>query len=219
MLKKTLSATGIALAAVMLISAPPAFAKKTADKKVGKNETYIIDSAASKITWEGTKVGGAHTGTVQVKSGKLKVKNHKLASAQVVVDLKTIQNTDLEDADYKKKLEDHLKSKDFFHVDKHPVARFNLTSFSEVHNLVPGEPNAEVKGKMTIRGITKPFQTKVFFEPKDEGFTIKGKIKIDRTQFKLKYNSGKFFDVKALGDKLIHDEFTVDLDLVAMKKK
>ena len=46
---------------------------------------------------------------------------------------------------------------------------------------------------------------------------MKGKLIIDRTAYGLKYNSKKFFDAKALGDKIIDDNFEVDVNLIAKK--
>jgi hypothetical protein len=40
-------------------------------------------------------------------------------------------------------------------------------------------------------------------------------ITIDRSQFNVKFGSGSFFD--GLGDKMIYDEFTLDVTLVANK--
>ena len=37
----------------------------------------------------------------------------------------------------------------------------------------------EVKGNLTIRGVTKPFATKVFYTPSETGFDVKGKVIVD----------------------------------------
>jgi polyisoprenoid-binding protein YceI len=92
-----------------------------------------------------------------------------------------------------------------------------MKSFTEVQNFAPGSPNAFAKGDLTIRGITKPAEVKFFFTPGENGFEAKGKLVIDRTKFGLKYNSKQFFDMKKLGDKLIDDNFEVDLNLVAKR--
>lgn len=192
--------------------------KPVAAKKIdAKTETVKLDTGASKISWVGKKVAGSHHGTVAAKEGSFEVKNGVVSKGEVVVDLNTIADEDLTDAEYNKKLVTHLKSPDFFDVEKFPTATFKIDSFREVHNITPGEPNAIAKGMLTIRGITKRYEAKLFYTPSDTGFGVKGKIQIDRTQFGLKYNSKKFFDPKVLGDKLIDDKFEVNLDLVAKK--
>jgi polyisoprenoid-binding protein YceI len=176
-----------------------------------------LDVAASTASWTGKKVSGTHTGKVAFKEGTFVYKKNKLSKGEVKIDLNSITNDDVKDAEYNKKLVDHLKGEDFFDAGKHPVATFKINSFSEIHNIIEGQPNLEAKGTLTIRGVTKPYTTKVFFTPNETGFGVKGKIMIDRTQFGLKYNSKKFFDLKKLGDKMIDDQFEVDLNLVAKK--
>lgn len=176
-----------------------------------------LDVAASSAIWTGKKLAGTHTGKVALKEGSFEFKMNKFLKGEVVVDLTSITNEDVKDAGYNKKLVDHLKGEDFFDVAKFPVATFKIESMNEIHNFVAGQPNMELKGLLTIHGVTKPYSTKIFFTPNNFGYEIKGKILVDRTMFGLKYNSKKFFDPKALGDKLIEDTFEVDLNLVAKK--
>jgi polyisoprenoid-binding protein YceI len=190
---------------------------KNAKVVVLPSQTLKLDTAASKAAWTGKKIAGPHHGSVQFKDGSFVVKKGGAMTGDVTVDLTTIADEDLTDAEYNKKLVTHLKSEDFFNVAKYPTATFKIKSFTEVNNFVPGQPNAVAKGDLTIRGITKPSEIKLFFTPNDNGFEAKGKLIVDRTKFGLQYNSKKFFDVKSLGDKLIDDNFEVDLTLVAKK--
>jgi len=48
-------------------------------------------------------------------------------------------------------------------------------------------------------------------------FTAMATIKIDRSKYNVQFRSKSFFDIEALGDKLIYDEFTINLHLVAKK--
>ena len=57
----------------------------------------------------------------------------------------------------------------------------------------------------------------MFVDDTKDGFKAKGKLVVDRTVYGLKYNSKKFFDPKALGDKLINDNFDVDFEFTAKK--
>ena len=45
----------------------------------------------------------------------------------------------------------HLRSKDFLNVSKYPTAKFISTSFKET-----GDGKAELKGNLTLHGVTKP---------------------------------------------------------------
>ena len=205
---------------VLALMAPSAFAQnKPAHAKKSKVAAEVIqlDTLASKIDWVGKKVSGEHKGTVMFKEGHFDIKDNTIASGEVVIDLNTITNSDLADADYNKKLVGHLKSEDFFNVEKFPTASFKITKFTESHNFAPGDTNAVAKGTLTIRGVSKPAEVKLFYTPKDGGFEAKGKMEVDRTQFGVKYNSKKFFSAAKLGDKMINDKFDLDLTIVASK--
>lgn len=212
----------IAIAALALsfnAVANEATKEKKAPKAAAASKA-TLDVAASSATWTGKKLAGTHTGKVSFKDGEFEYKKGKLVSGEVDVDLSSITNEDVKDAEYNKRLVGHLKSEDFFGVEKFPVATFKITSFSEIHNFVAGQPNMEVKGNLTIKGVTKPYSTKLFFTPNENGFEAKGKIMIERTQFGLKYSAKKFLSadkLKEIGDKLIDDNFELDLNLVAKK--
>ena len=67
---------------------------------------------------------------------------------------------------------------------------------------------AQVKGELTIKGITKTVQ----FDLNKKGETFTGMVEIDRSKFNVKYGSNSFFD--SLGDKTIKDIFTLTFSLV-----
>ncbi|MEN9639633.1 MAG: hypothetical protein RLZZ262_1502, partial [Bacteroidota bacterium] len=113
---------------------------------------YAINVAESSIKWTGTKkIGGKkHTGTIAVKSGNLAYDGTNITGGEIVIDMRSLANTDLT-GDSKGKLEGHLKSDDFFAVEKHPEARFVVKSAKS-----KGGSAFEVTGDLTIKGITKP---------------------------------------------------------------
>ncbi|MBC7126302.1 MAG: YceI family protein, partial [Bacteroidales bacterium] len=67
---------------------------------------------------------------------------------------------------------------------------------------------AKVTADLTIKGITKP----ITFEVIKKGNVYTSTITVDRTQYNIRYGSGKFFE--GLGDKMIYDEFTIEVKLV-----
>ena len=194
---------GITLGILVITSS--VFAANTKKEKAA----FEIDTKASKVYWTAKKVTGEHTGYVSVGKGNVMVEGNNVVGAQVNMDLNTIVCTDLTDAQWNQKLIGHLKSDDFFSVEKFPVASFEITSMK------PGSTNREynVKGKMTIKGISNEisFPVKVSLE----NGTVKavGTAKLDRTKWDIKYGSGKFFD--DLGDKMIYDEFEIKFDISA----
>lgn len=109
-----------------------------------------VDTSQSSVQWTGRKVSGEHHGDVQIKSGTLSIEHGKLVGGNFVIDLTTITNHDL-DGEYKGKLEGHLKSADFFDVDNHPEASFEITNVNDGAEA----GHVVISGNLTIRGVTK----------------------------------------------------------------
>ena len=72
----------------------------------------------------------------------------------------------------------------------------------------------EITGDLTIKGVTKPNTFPAKVEIKGNNVVAMGTVKVDRTAYGVKYNSGKFFP--NIGDKMINDEFTIDLKIAAV---
>jgi polyisoprenoid-binding protein YceI len=176
---------------------------------VEKAAAYKVDVAGSAVKWTAYKVGGKHFGKISLKSGSIEMSKTKLSKASFEVDMTTLTVEDIS-GEWADKLKGHLLSDDFFSVEKHKTAKFVSTK------IVPnGKGGFSVTGDLTIKGITKPitFDAAV----KNEGGKIVGTsaIKVDRTNYDIKYRSGKFF--QDLGDKAIYDEFDLEVSLVASK--
>ncbi len=115
----------------------------------------------------------------------------------------TITCTDIEDGEYNQKLVGHLKSDDFFGVEKFPTAEFVVKKSTKFKN-----GKASITGDITIKGKTESLT----FEVDNDGSNYKAKIDIDRSKFDVRYGSNSFFD--NLGDKVIDDIFTLNIQLV-----
>lgn len=185
---------------VMSFSLPQNSAMEKAEAEVTK----------SNIVWKGYKVTGSHTGNIKLKSGELDFEEGKLVGGSFVIDMLSIENTDLS-GEYKQKLEGHLKSDDFFGVKNHPTAKFVITKVASQGT--PGD--YKVTGDLTIKDITKPI--KFFTNVKEEGDNrvAVAEVKVDRSEYNVRYGSGSFFD--NLGDKTIYDEFDLEVTIVSSK--
>lgn len=122
--------------------------------------SFEVDTLNSKIEWKGFKVlksdNTSHFGTIKFESGDVTVKDGKLESGKFVADMGTLTSVDLKDeAEQLEKLNGHLKSGDFFEVEKFPTASYEITKVSENVN---GDYNTLLDGNLTIKGITKPAQ-------------------------------------------------------------
>lgn len=167
-------------------------------KAVEKKE-IIIDK--SKVVWKGYKVTGSHEGTIAIESGSLTFDDNKLTGGEFVIDMSTISSTDL-DGGMKGKLDGHLKSEDFFGVEKHPTAKLVFTKVT-----ASGKNAYNVTGDLTIKGKTNP----ISFVISIYGNKATASLKVDRTKYDVRYGSTSFFD--GLKDKAIYDEFDLVADL------
>jgi polyisoprenoid-binding protein YceI len=165
-------------------------------------EMKKINVEKSSINWVGEIITGSHTGTINFSEGYVEMTDGKLSGGKFVVDMTTINVTDLEAGNGKEKLEGHLNSDDFFGVKNHPTATFTIKTAAEKSPGVYG-----VSGDLTIKGKTNP----IAFDLKMNGSMASTKLVIDRTKYDIRYGSGSFFD--NLGDKTIYDEFTLDIKI------
>lgn len=173
--------------------------EKHAEETLADGE-YTANASESTLEWEGEKVVGKHDGTINLQSGSLTVVDGQVTAGEAVIDMTSIVCTDLE-GDSKASLEDHLKSDDFFGVEAHPTATFSFTSFE----------GGILTGNLTLKGVTKELSFPAEMHAEDGGIHLEGTATIDRTEFDIKFGSGKFFE--NLGDKAIDDEFTLELDV------
>lgn len=170
--------------------------------------TYKVVTTATSMEWSAKKVTGKHNGLVKVISGDLTLDGVNVKGGSFEIDLTSITVEDIKDPGSNGKLLNHLKSDDFFSVEKFPTAKFVISSVTPKSG-----STYSVKGKLTIKGITQDieFPADIAFQGKD--MTATAKIKIDRTKFNIRYRSANFFE--NLGDKAIYDDFELDLKLVA----
>lgn len=174
-----------------------------------KPENFKIDTAASKATWEGSKLVGKHDGELKVKGGELLVEKGALTGGNVEIDMTSLTDKDLTDADSNNKLVTHLKSPDFFSVAEHPVSTLKITKVEKK------DGKTMVTGDLTIKGITKPVTFPVDVKSDKTGVKASGEMIVDRTLYDIKFRSLKFFS--NIGDKVIHDNFKVGFNVSASK--
>ena len=117
------------------------------------------------------------------------------------MDMASLVNNDLS-GESKGKLEGHLKSDDFFGVEKYPTSKLVITSVAKKDNGTYG-----VVANLIIKNETHP----VTFDLDWKENTASAKLSIDRSKFDIRYGSGSFFD--NLGDKTIYDNFDLDVNL------
>ncbi|MFD2565315.1 YceI family protein [Aquimarina rubra] len=177
--------------------------------------TYAVDTAASSIEWTGKKPTGQHTGTISIAEGKVKTQEGKIQSGSFVIDMTSINVTDLE-GDDKAGLEGHLKGEGegkedhFFNVAQFPNASFEVTGISEK------DGKSMVEGNLTIKGIKKNISFPASTSVDGDTMTLTSEVfTINRTEWGVNYGSKSVFE--NLGDKFINDDIELKVSLKANK--
>lgn len=213
---------GIAAVALVLVGAgcgnaaeSPAPAPQEADNAAMEEQmeesttlaggAYMIDAEDSTVEWFGKKrVGGAHDGTVMIKSGKVMVgENQEITSGSFVIDMTTIDTYE-----NLPRLEDHLNNEDFFDTATHPEASFEITSA-----IMDAEGEYTLTGNLTIKGITNEISFPASIVMDGDEARATAQFEVDRALFDIRYGSESFFG--DLGDAVIEDNMRFTLEIVS----
>ncbi|WP_026463934.1 YceI family protein [Adhaeribacter aquaticus] len=212
---KTIRLTLSAIALVLVLINPsvgetthPA-GKKTENKAAGT--ILPVNTSASVINWNAKKVGGEHNGTLKIASGSLLVKGNKLAGGDFIMEMTTIS-----DNDGSAKLMGHLKSEDFFSVEKNPNSTFKITKATPIAGAKAGEVNYNITGDLTIKGTTHPISFPATVKINGNAAEATAKVVVDRLKYDIKYRAAI---IGTAADKIIEDTFSLDVKLVAGTNK
>ena len=170
-----------------------------------------MDLTKSSIKWIGKEITTKeHFGALKFSKAQLEFNGDVLTGGEFMVDMTTLDVQDLSGGG-KQRLEGHLRSDDFFSVDKHQ------TSYLKINEVIPPELSRieadnnsfEVIGELTIKGITQPI---VFTLKPVSDQSYVADLTFDRSDYNVRFRSGSFFE--NLGDKLILDDIKLEVTLV-----
>jgi polyisoprenoid-binding protein YceI len=110
------------------------------------NETYRFDPSGSTIGFTVHQFLGTTHGTFAKFSGKIDVDRERPENSSVTaqIDVRSIDTRI-------KKRDDHLRSAEFFNVEKFPQITFKSRSVKQT-----GQQSGDILGDLTIHGVTKP---------------------------------------------------------------
>ncbi|MGI9056723.1 MAG: YceI family protein [Pyrinomonadaceae bacterium] len=169
-----------------------------------KGTALPISSENSKIEFTGSKVTGKHDGGFKTFKGTIDLVNNKPEESRVAVDIET--NSIFSDDD---KLTGHLKSADFFEVEKYPKASFVSTKIAP--DAAKGADNYTVTGDFELHGQKKSITFPAKIAVSDAEVTVDTEFSINRKDYGIVY-AGKT-------DDLIRDDVVIKLNLKSPKKK
>lgn len=223
---KTLSViTLISLILLSCKSSPDSHKAATSEAKevntANAEHLLQVNLTSSKIEWIGTKVTTHHNGTINIKSGELKVDGDQLVGGSFIIDMPSLIAMD-GDENSNNKLTGHLKSDEFFDVSKFPESKFEITAvkpFSgsvvldselgqeEISEYKVSDPNVIVSGNLTIKDVTKNIEFPAKVSANGTGVSALAKFSIDRTQWGINY--------KGAPDNLVRNDIWFGISLSA----
>lgn len=158
-------------------------------------QTFEVGEGSS-VSFIGSKITGSHDGGFHGVDGEITLVDSDPSKSSVRLEIDT--TTLWADDD---RLSGHLKSPDFFDVEKYPMATFTSTS------IVPAEDGYTVTGNLDLHGMQKSITFPAQIEAGPDQVTAKAEFSIMRFDFGIVY-PGK-------PDDLIRDEVVVKFDVVA----
>lgn len=213
----------VLLAAALVISSCNNSAKTSGDAGEVKNTAegaavYTIDAANSSVRWEGAKITETvHYGLVSIAEGSLSLLDGTPDAGSFTIDMNSITNQDLADAEYNAKLVGHLKSADFFMTETFPTAKFEISSVAA--STAAGSTHT-VTGNLTIKDVTKSISFPATFEVSENALSASATITINRNEWGIVWG-GSLTDQSIkdyLQNNLIKDEITFQVNLKANKQ-
>ena len=168
--------------------------QKTSLPSSSAGKEFVL-RAESKIGFVGSKVTGSHHGGFKKFAGKFTLADGKMVGTP---EFRIAMASTWADNE---KLEDHLKSPDFFDVAKYPVTTFTITAIE------PAGPDYRATGNFTLHGVTKSISFPAKIQLVADAVTVVAEFAINRKDFNVNF--------PGMPNDLIRDHVVIQLDLKA----
>ena len=143
--------------------------------------------------------------------GEISIKDNQIVSGKFIANTTSLANVDLaNNPEASKQLDNHLKSADFFDVEKYPTATFEI---SKVTPSEQGDYNSILEGNLTIKGITRAISLNANIKIDTKQVSIATEqTDIDRSLFGIEFQS-------PIENGVIKNEITLQIIIKANLKK
>ena len=161
------------------------------------------DLEQSNIRWYGEELTGkTHFGDLSFKAAQIELQDGVITGGIFIVDMMSLSVEDLSGPG-KTKLEGHLRSDDFFSVERNPEAKLKINQKAKLES-----NEQKLHGELEIKGIQHPID---FTMTLGENNSALAQLTFDRSKYNIRFRSGSFFE--NLGDKLIIDDIRLEVSL------
>lgn len=138
---------------------------KAEETKEEASVAYTVDVANSSINW--TDGNGEHSGVLSLSEGSVNMKGGNITEGTLTVDMNSV-SVEIEGGGSEKLLA-HLKTEDFFNVEKFPTATVSLGASNE----------GKVPTTITFLGVPMEKSVPVSVTVDDKGGSITGTFEFD----------------------------------------
>lgn len=181
------------------VSETTTVATETAAAPAGEAVVADVIKDKSAIRFVGAKVTRDHKGEFRNFDGTVQYAGGQPQQVSFTIDLNSIE-TDTEN------LTKHLKTADFFDVEKHPTATFTSTSLTAAPAGSPEGVTHMLQGTLDLHGVKKDVSIPVKTEQTADGLRATSEFTINRHDWGISY--------KGMADDLIKDNVLIQLDLL-----
>ena len=143
--------------------------------------TITLSPENTTIAFVGTKDSGKHDGGFRELAGTLVLDGDAVQSISITVPTESLWADD-------NKLENHLKSRDFFEVSAHPELSFVA---KQVEPASDGDGTHTITGDLTMLGETQAIDAPATIEISADKVNLASDFTIDRTQWGMDYGQGQ----------------------------
>jgi len=184
-------------------------------KNGAQDVVYQLDVKKSKLFWKAPK--NRHNGFILFNSGTL---SNFIAGRPTrgtfSINMNSMRSTDEASDAGRKKVDDKLRSEDFFAVSRYPTAAML------VKQILPEQNPAtyRVSGALTIKGVTNPIEFTTIMKQNGSTITATANTNISREKWNINHQpQPTSWDFLArMKDNLVDDDIPVSLELVFTKK-
>jgi polyisoprenoid-binding protein YceI len=207
--------------------------KPIKSKKIGREITsapsIMINKRSSILEWKGGLkfINNNHNGNLKIKGGNIYLQKDNKITGNIVINMMSMTNIDLPDSkkDY---LIGHLRSEDFFNVDRYPTASLEISSSKILEKKSNGKYNMQISGDLTVKSTTKPIVFTALVDLDSDIKSATGTMEFNRTDFDVQYRSEMHLDdaksfwnkmnttKEAVKDKVIQDKIEVMFSIISM---